>query len=515
MIRNWFRGLARRLALLSLAPLLSWGSFAGTPAIASDHALLVPQAIVAPHIQPTKANGGAACTAPDGTTFAFFHCYTPAQIASAYGLDTVHASQLMGEGQTIVLVDAYGSPTAAADLKHFHDAFFPTLPSPHFDQIFPFGAPNFDNTAVGNGIAGPNLAAGWAFESTLDIEWAYATAPMAHIVLLATPVAESLGVQGFPNLFNAMQLAVNTFPRGTVFSQSFASTEQDFEGAGAVQTALFDQVYQSGIAKGDTFISASGDFGSLGVAKQARESTVLSVPTTWWPCTSPLVTCAGGTQLQFGWTWAPTSTVPFLADGSLNPAYFASTASGASEAVWNESWLPAATGGGSSVIYTAPSWQRAQTSVIGKNARGVPDLSWNAAVNGGVLVWISAFPNANGMGWFPVGGTSAASPQVAGLVALANEARAKAGRGPVGWLNPRLYAIGDAASSTPEFSSATSSNLFRDIVPQTYGVITLHDNQLAGFTVAGVPTLAGWDMTTGFGTPRAPQLIGALSASSP
>jgi len=477
--------------------------------------LFVPQAIVAPHILPTKANGGADCTAPDGSQFAFFHCYTPAQIAMAYGLDKVHASGLMGEGQTIVLVDAYGSPTAVADLKHFHDVFFPALPAPHFDEIFPFGAPNFDNTAVGNGIAGPNLAAGWAFEATLDIEWAYATAPMAHIVLLATPVAESLGVQGFPNLFKAMQFAVNAYPSGTVFSQSFASTEQDFEGAGAVQTALFDQVYQQGIARGDTFISASGDFGSVGVAKRARESALFSVPTTWWPCTSPLVTCAGGTQLQFGWTWAPTSTVAFNADGSPNPAYFASTASGASEAVWNESWLPAATGGGSSVIYRAPSWQSSQTGVIGKNARGVPDVSWNAAVNGGVLVWITAFPNANGMGWFPVGGTSAASPQIAGLVALANEARSDAGKGPVGWLNPRLYTIGDAASSTPAFSSVSPTDLFRDIVPQTYGVITLQDNQLAGFNVLGVPTLPGWDMTTGFGTPRAPQLIGALTASSP
>lgn len=507
------RALTRRLASISVLGLAGFSALSSVPAPPVGP-VLVPLAIAAPHITPTEATGPAACTAPDGTQFAFFHCYTPAQIATAYGLDAVHSSGLMGEGQTIVLVDAYGSPTAPADLKHFHDTFFPKLPDPNFDQVFPFGAPNFDNTAVGNGIAGPNLAAGWAFESTLDIEWAYATAPKAHIVLLATPVAESLGVQGFPNIFNAIQFAVNKYPSGTVFSQSFASTEQDFEGAGTVQSSLLDQVYQLAIAKGDTAISGSGDFGSLGIGKQAKESATFSVPTTWWPCTSPFVTCAGGTQLQFGWTWAPTSTVP-ITNGSLNPAYFASTTSGASEAVWNESWLPAATGGGSSVIYPAPSWQSVQAGVIGKNARGVPDVSWNAAVNGGVLVWITAFPNANGMGWFPVGGTSAATPQIAGLVALANEARTKAGKGPIGWLNPRLYAIGDAASSTSAFNSTAPSNVFRDIVLRTYGVITLHDNQLAGFAVPGMPTLPGWDMTTGFGSPRAPQFIAALTASNP
>src|SRR5260370_16806954 len=118
----------------------------------------------------------------------------------------------MGGGQTIVLVDAYGSPTAAADLKHFHDTFFSNLPAPNFDQVFPFGAPNFDNTAVGNGIAGPNLAAGWAFESTLDIEWAYATAPKAHIVLLATPVSETLPLQHFPTIFNPTHFPVHNTP---------------------------------------------------------------------------------------------------------------------------------------------------------------------------------------------------------------------------------------------------------------------------------------------------------------
>ena len=77
-----------------------------------------------------------------------------------------------------------------------------------------------------------------------------------------------------------------------------------------------------------------------------------------------------------------------------------------------------------------------QASIIGRDARGVPDLSWNAAVNGGVLVWMTAFPSYQRSGWHVYGGASAASPQVAGLIALANEQQAAAGEPPLGFVNP-------------------------------------------------------------------------------
>ena len=58
--------------------------------------------------------------------------------------------------------------------------------------------------------------------------------------------------------------------------------------------------------------------------------------------------------------------------------------------------------------------------VVG-NHRGVPDLAWNAAVNGGVLVYHSYFPKSSGPpAWGVFGGTSASSPQVAALTAIAN-----------------------------------------------------------------------------------------------
>ena len=92
------------------------------------------------------------------------------------------------------------------------------------------------------------------------------------------------------------------------------------------------------------------------------------------------------------------------------------------------------------------------------NHRLVPDLAWNASVNGGVLVYTSFFPSVSRVGWHVYGGTSAASPQVAGLVALANEQQADDHQPSIGYLNPLLY---QAAASDP--------SIFSDVVPQTYG----------------------------------------------
>jgi subtilase family serine protease len=514
--------LPRRIALIAIGLVLAVTG-ATHPAARWS---LVPLAVQAPESPARTASGTADCVAPTPDvsgqvkTYAYIHCYTPQQIQQAYGVDTLHVAGNLGQDQTIVLVDAYGSPTAKQDLQFFHDTFYPTLSNPNFDQVYPNGAPTYDNTAHGSGLSGPHAALNWSGEATLDIEWAYAIAPLAHIVLLAVPPAETEGVQGFPNLFKAMQQAIATYPAGTIFSQSFGVTEQTFGGAQQTQTAGFDQVYQAAAAKGDTMLAASGDNGSTGVSKQHKDTTTYDFATTGWPATSPWVTAVGGTQLQYGWTWAPTSSQPFNADGSMNAAYFASTPGGASEAVWNESWLPAANGGGPSAIYGAQTWQSAVQSVIGSQSRGIPDVAWNAAVNGGVLVWITAFPNAQRAGWHVYGGTSAASPQMAGLIALANTALAAKGSSrTVGYLNPLLYQLGAASGAATSTFSGTGD--FRDIIPQTYGIYTLQNNTLAanpdGSTptggVAGHPTLKGWDMTTGFGTPRADQFVADLVAA--
>ena len=106
------------------------------------------------------------------------------------------------------------------------------------------------------------------------------------------------------------------------------------------------------------------------------------------------------------------------------------------------------------------------------------------------LVYMT-FPGVRA-GWHVVGGTSASSPQLAGLIALTNQLAASMGKGSVGYLNPLLYKL--------------PAKDFNDIVPQTFGtgqgLATLQDNSEYGTGIPGYQTTTGWDLTTGFGTPN-------------
>jgi subtilase family serine protease len=426
--------------------------------------------------------------APDNRVSTQLHCYRPNDIRTFYGLGPLTANTTDGAGQTIVLVDSYGSPTAAEDAAFFAQTF--GGPAPNVDAVFPLGKPDYKHaTGNGSGTSGPTSAAGWAGEASLDVQWAYAIAPKAHIVLLATPPAETQGVQGLPNLMKAIDWAVAKYPAGSVFSMSFGTSEEAFAGSSVRQQfAKFDQTFQRGLATVD----------------HASVS---------YPNTSPYVTSVGGTQVQSGWTWNPTSDVPFNADGSRTAGYWAWTPGGSSEAVWNETWGPIATGGGLSTVYGRPDFQSSVAGVVGDH-RGVPDLAWNAAVNGGVLVWHTYFPEISGTAWGVFGGTSSSSPQVAALTAIANQSRATAGKAGIGNLNEVIYSAG--------FANATT---FSDITAHTYGTAAsgvLQDNRLWEFAadgsvhpgaVPGYPTTTGYDLTTGWGSPKAAGYIAGLTAA--
>ena len=439
-----------------------------------------PLIVLASDDSQTPTGGNYACVDPDGhPRSTVFHCYTAADIYAAYGVDALHAEGTTGTGQTIVIVDSFGSPTVQGDLDRFSDTF--GLPRTTIQIIQPTGRPPFNGRMHGAEV-------GWAVETSLDVQWAHAIAPDAQIVLIEAIPAETEGVQGFPGIFLGEQMAINQFP-GAVMSQSFGVTEQSFHGAAAVQVALLDGVYQQAMANHITVLASSGDSGTANVDKQGR---VYQFPTVNWPSSDPLVTSAGGTWLQYGWTWNPTSPT----DTS-----YITTPGSRTEAVWNEPFIQVATGGGRSVLFTTPGFQSGISQALLQGARGLPDLSWNAAVDGGVLVYTS-FPGAR-VGWHIVGGTSASSPQLAGLIALTNQLADAAGKSHVGYLNPLLYNL--------------PSSDFLDIVPQTFGpgAVTLGDNSLFGSGIAGMATTTGFDLTTGFGSPMAFNFVHDLANALP
>jgi len=116
-------------------------------------------------------------------------CYSPQQMRKAYGVDALIDAGFVGKGETIVIIDSFGSPTIREDLKAFDKGY--GLPDPpSFKILAPLGTVPFN----------PNNSTqvNWPFEATLDVEWAHAMAPGAAIVLMTSPVAETEGVQGLP-----------------------------------------------------------------------------------------------------------------------------------------------------------------------------------------------------------------------------------------------------------------------------------------------------------------------------
>src|SRR6266576_2010066 len=125
---------------------------------------------------------------------AIYHlaCYSPAQLRRAYDVGPLHQQGLAGAGQTIAIVDSFGSPTIENDL-HVFDQTWGLPDPPSIRTITPAGdVPPFDPA--------DDEMAGWAFETTLDVEYAHVMAPAASILVVATPVAETEGHEGFPQL---------------------------------------------------------------------------------------------------------------------------------------------------------------------------------------------------------------------------------------------------------------------------------------------------------------------------
>src|SRR2546427_8694270 len=411
-------------------------------------------------------------------------CYSPKFIRKAYDVP----SSLDGSGQTIVIVDAFGSPTIRDDLAIF-DAQF-RLPAPSF-TIYCGNSPTpFDVSTcptVNINVNPKHDPFGWTIETSLDVEYAHAMAPGANIVLVVASTSSGNAIN------DAETAAIAAFP-GAVFSQSFGIPEIFLTGGGNNgQVNQAEQNYVNGVAVGDTFFASTGDSGA---------TFGTSTPMGNYPSSDVHNTGVSGTQgLPYNATGTlqpcPTST-PFSCTSGLS-AYHGPCVLGRTvapncvadgyggEQVWNEPSFGVATGGAQSLLFGVPSYQAG----LGLSSRG-PDVTYNAAIDGGVLTVYS------GLGFpalFIVGGTSAGSPQWAGIAALANQARASLGKGPIGDLNPVLYSI---------YHSTRYSSDFHDI--------TVGNDQLVG-TPVGYAATTGYHDASGIGSPIVSQLVVDLAAA--
>lgn len=385
------------------------------------------------------------------------YCYTPHQLEVAYSVDSLLNQGYTGKGQTVVDIVSFGSPTLQQDMNTFDQEF--NLPPITLQILSPLGTKPFVPTSKD--------MQSWASETTLDVQIIHAIAPDAGIVVLTSPVSETEGTIGLPEFLQLEQYTIDHH-LGNIVSQSWGASEITLkDSAGQQEIHQWDSFFQQATTQqGMTFFSASGDNGATDYS-DLQVTKISTSPTTSFPADDPWITSVGGTSL--------------IRQGNTTQ-----------EHVWNQ--VAGGSGGGFSTFFTTPSFQKLLPSSVQSqlnNRRGVPDVAADADPLTGLAFY-------QGGQWALAGGTSAATPLWAALMAIANQ---MAGH-PLGFINIALYKLSVSSTYTQDFHD-----------------ITLGDNTYSngkGITVQGYPAVTGWDPATGLGTPNAshllPDLIAALKS---
>ena len=394
-----------------------------------------------PQVAATDSSGHFHCQMPAAKD----NCYGAAQMRNAYSIQPLLDQGLDGSGRTIAIIDAFQNPTMTSDLATF-DARFGLPAPPSFEITAPFGTTPFDPKNA-NEVS-------WSGEIALDVEWAHTVAPGAGIVLALAPSDADADLI-------ATEAYVINHRMADVISMSYGEAEQCKAPALQQQEhALFDTATALDI----TLLAGSGDEGAAQFACNSPfpcTVTCTYVKGVSTPASDPDVTGIGGTDL-----------IADLTTGAYG-----------SESVWNEPALDAGGGGGFSALYSRPSFQNAVTPV--GSTRGVPDVSYSASLAHAVLVaWGSG---GKGFEFWIFYGTSAGTPQWAGIAAIADQASGR----DLGNLNPALYRLGQSSRQSPFHDITTGNNDFQSI--------------------SGYAAVPGWDAASGWGSPIASVLVADLA----
>ena len=424
--------------------------------------------------------------------------YSPAEMQAAYNLTASYAAGYDGTGQTIVITDAFGSPTIQQDVATFSEVY--GLPPA---DLTVYQAPGADNS--GPGRCAKFDCAGWAAETTLDVEWAHAMAPGAKIALViaASPNA---------NLDQAINWAV-LHRLGNVISNSWSMLE------GLGNPATYDRmnrILMTAAAQGVDVNFSSGDSGD--------ETINTGFKTVDFPASSPYATGVGGTSLFLDKaTDGTVSNVQQTAWGT-NLTKIADVAPG--NAPYNPPQslgFQYGAGGGASLTYAKPSWQ---TGTGTGSMRMVPDVSMLADPYTGAEI-IQTVGGQLSVG--SIGGTSLAAPMFSGVMAIATQ---KAGHA-LGQAAPLLYSLTPGAVT--DVTQLAGSDNVTGTVNDAAGATTYSADQLANpangadyisafynspystrwfvITFGTDSSLAagpGWDPVTGVGTPNGWSFVQAL-----
>ena len=424
--------------------------------------------------------------------------YDAPQVDKAYGLTSLYSKKLDGAGQTVVIVDAFGSDTITSDANIFAEINgLPALtPGTNFNIYYPGGPTN----------CGGNTC-GWDLETSLDVEWSHSVAPGANIALV-------LGLTNSSGDLDIAVLYAIEYGLGPVISNSYGIEEAYLATYDPSELIIENAINETGAAFGISVNFSSGDNGDFLLAYGAK--------TVSMPASSPYATSVGGTSLflnpdysmkmQTGWG----TNLTHLSYPSPNPPYIPPAFIG----------FYFGAGGGRSGVWRKPSYQRS----LHGSWRLVPDIGMVADPYTGAEV----IDTEGGSTFITVvGGTSLACPTFSGIWAIATQAAGQ-------WLGqaaPILYglpvdAIKDViAQNGPNNVSGTTNSppappvyyspeeLVAPVENSTEFMSLLYNGTSTRWfaisfgTDSSLTTGPGWDNVTGLGTPNGASFVTAVAAA--
>jgi subtilase family serine protease len=405
--------------------------------------------------------------------------YGPQQYQSAYGESALLSHGVTGKGVTVAITDAYASPTILSDANKYSRVHSqPQFTGGQFKQITPGK----------NGFANYDICGDWYGEETLDVEAVHAMAPGAKVVYLgAADCLSSLDETWAAAIDNHVaDIITNSWGNDIDTVDAFGQEYIDFYTEFSIEAAL----------TGITVNFSSGDDGD-----QTAGGTNLADKTADFPADLPYVTGIGGTSVEigskgqwlgeYGWQNGYSS----LTDGAWSPNPPGDYSSGG--------------GGGPSQIFTQPFYQRGKVpasmaNYYGKTAmRVVPDISMPGDPNTGMLVGqTQVFPDGTYWDQYRIGGTSLASPLMAGVLAVSEQYAHRK----FGFVNPLYYkllgtpALHDIVA--PKHPVAEVRTNFNNSVDGSDGksyILRTTDVQ-----TSTLHSVRGYDDETGVGTPNGP-----------
>lgn len=397
--------------------------------------------------------------------------YKPAGIRAAYGLRDAVRRGIDGTGQTVAIVGPYLSPTLLGDAQTFaanNDPDYPLLDAQFSAQMAP-GTPTSPDTD-------------WYSKQTMAVEAVHAIAPGAKIAYVGAQSADAQDLLAAINMVVEKKLA-------DLVANSWGMLEQ----GGGINFVVWHALATQAGLKGVGLYFASGDNGDAAFDMHA--------PSVMFPASLDNVTAIGGTSLALG----RTGNILWETGWESGYSLLASRAAGdggAMEAYWDPAppgRLAFGSGGGISVVYEQPAWQRrvvpdAIANGGGAPARAVPDVAWLADPITGFIVGMTN-PDTSEYFEGAMGGTSLSCPLFTAAMALAQQN----GSRKFGFANPLLY--------------KRRATALRDIVaPSTPQAVALPGGIAVNFDYPeqSIHTASGWDAVTGLGVPKGEQFLDAL-----